>query len=161
MAHKEDRKKQKKRRKEEKKNAERSRLLQKRAAAAKRRAKYPHIEYDTRGGDPEFVSIVKKLVASFDFTDSSICPPEIQRLYRLQKLMGYPRLSDMFQELSSELVKDPIAAKMKAVSMEHPLGDFLGQWLFDRLPAPCREQPLPFHYFCARPVDRAIVKSCV
>ena len=153
MSGQDDRKRQKKRRKEAKKNTDRAKVLQLRAAAEKRRAQYPHVEYDTRGGDPEFVSIVKKLVASFDFTDSSICPPEIQRLYRLQKLMGYPRLSDMFQELSSELVKDPIAAKMKAVSMEHPLGDFLGQWLFDRLPAPCREQPLPFHYFCARPVD--------
>ena len=80
MSGQDDRKRQKKRRKEAKKNTDRAKVLQLRAAAEKRRAQYPHVEYDTRGGDPEFVSIVKKLVASFDFTDSSIGPPEIQRL---------------------------------------------------------------------------------
>lgn len=153
MARKEDRKKQKKRRKEEKKNGERSRELQRRVTTEKRRAKYPHVEYDTRGGDPEFVSIVKTLVASFDFSDVSICPPDIQRLYRLQKSIGYPRLSEMFQGLARDVFRDPMTAEIRATELEHPLGGYLGQWLFDRLPDPCRDQPLPFHYFCVRPVE--------
>jgi hypothetical protein len=153
MASKDDRKRQKKRRKEDKKHAERAGELQRRAAVEKRRAQYPHVEYDTRGGDPEFVSIVKGLVASFDFSDPTICPPDIQRLYRLQKSIGYPRLSGMFQDLASDIYKDPVTAELRTAELEHPLGGFLGQWLFDRLPEPCREYPLPFHYFCVRPVE--------
>lgn len=153
MTSRDERKRQKKRRKEDKKSADRAKELQRRAAIERRRSQYPHVEYDTRGGDPEFVSIIKKLMASFDFTDPSICPPDIQRLYRLQKSMGYPRLSGMFQDFARDFFKDPVTADLRSAELEHPLGGFLGQWLFDRLPERCRAQPLPFHYFCVRPVE--------
>jgi len=153
MASRDERKRQKKRRKEEKRNTERSRALQRHVTAEKQRAKYPHVEYDTRGGDPEFVAIVKGIVAEFDFADPQTCPPEIQRLYRLQKSLGYQRLGEMFHDIASEVYKDDLQAELKVAQLEHPLGGFLGQWVFDRLPEPCRDLPLPFHYFCVRPVE--------
>jgi hypothetical protein len=153
VANREERKRQKKRRKEDKKNAERARALQRRATTEKRRAKYPHIEYDIRGGNPDFVAIVKRILADFDFANPAICPPDLQELYRLQKLLGYPRLRGMFRDMANEFYNDKLQAELKVARLEHPLGGFLGQWVFDRLPEPCRQLPLPFHFFCVRPVE--------
>jgi hypothetical protein len=153
MTSREESKRQKKRRREAKKNALRVKEFQRRLSAKKRLSPYPRFEYDTLGGDPEFVSIVQKLIAVFDFADSSICPPHIQRLYRLQKSLGYRRLSNLFSDIAGDGCADPIAAQVRAAEMEFPLITFLGQWLFDRLPEPCRQYPLPFHYFDIRPFD--------
>ena len=74
----EDRKKQKKQLKERKKASARQQSL-----AERRRADlYPKISLDPTAGDPDFVSIVERVVAGFDFEDPAICSTTHQLVFQ-------------------------------------------------------------------------------
>jgi hypothetical protein len=92
MATKLERKKQKKQRQEAKKAARRNDYNQQARAIAKRLSKYPEIIFDEADGTPEFVAAVKKAQLDIDLDDPAVCPPTLQKAYRIIHEHGYPAL---------------------------------------------------------------------
>jgi hypothetical protein len=142
-----DRKKQKKRQKEQKKAASRQQHL-----IERHRAKlYPRIVFDPKGGDPEFVSIVKRIMAGFSFEDPASCPPDKQRVFRELHKVGLDKmLVSMKSELTDGWTHTATQEQVEDTTCFAILR-YLGNWIFERLPEPCRLKPLPFHYFDVQP----------
>lgn len=149
----EDRKKQKKRLKERRKTASRQRAL-----ADKHRASlYPKIILDPTGGDPEFVSIVKRIVDDFAFDDPAICSPARQGIYQVFHKVGFVNMVRRLDTVITEGKKQGFTKEQMEDSVLFPLLILLGNWIFERLPDPCRMMLLPFHYFFVEPFTRDLV----
>jgi hypothetical protein len=149
----EDRKKQKKHLKEQKKSNARQRLL-----AERRRADlYPRIIIDPKGGDPEFVSIVRRILAGFSFEDPTICPPDRQRIFREFHKLGVDQMLVNMQAELSEIRTQTATTQQVEDTACFTIHEYLGNWIFERLPEPCRVKPLPFHYYEAVPSTKDLV----
>jgi hypothetical protein len=149
----EDRKKQKKRLKERKKASARQQSL-----AERRRADlYPKITLDPTEGDPEFVSIVERVVAGFDFADPAICSPTNQLVFQSLHKEGFKSTTSRIETTAAAGVEQGFPKAETEYTLLYPLFMLLGDWIFERLPEPYRTKPLPFHYFFVAPVDKDLV----
>lgn len=148
-----DRKKQKKRLKERKKASARKRSL-----VERRRADlYPKIILDPMEGDPEFVSIVERVVAGFDFEDPAICSSTNQLIFQSLRREGFKSTTSRIETTVAAGVERGLPQAAMEERLNYPLFMLLGDWIFKRLPEPCRMQPLPFYYFFVAPVDHDLV----
>lgn len=149
----EDRKKQKKRLKERKKAAARHGSL----AAWHKTNLYPRIILDPTAGDPEFVSIVERIVAGFDFQDPAICSPARQRIYQVFHRVGFVHMMNRMDAAIAAGAQQGFTKDEMEDGVLYPLLLYLGNWIFERLPEPCRIAPLPFHYFFVEPFTKDLV----
>lgn len=149
----EDRKKQKKRLRERKKSEARQRSLTERHRANL----YPKIILDPTAGDPEFVSIVERIVAGFDFEDPAICSPAKQGIYQVFHKVGLAAMLSRMDAAVRAGVRQGFTKDEMEDGVLYPLLLYLGNWIFERLPEPCRMTPLPFHYFFVEPFTKDLV----
>jgi hypothetical protein len=148
-----ERKKQKKRLKDRKKAADRRGAL----AAWQRANLYPQIILDPTAGDPEFVSIVERIVAEFDFEDPAICSPAKQGIYQVFHKVGLAAMLNRMGAAVEAGAKQGFTKEEMEDGVLYPLLLYLGNWIFERLPEPCRMTPLPFHYFFVEPYTKDLV----
>ena len=151
----EDRKKQKKQLKERKKASARQRSL----AERRRTDLYPKIILDPTAGDPDFVSIVERVVAGFDFEDPAICSPTNQLVFQSLHKEGFKSTTSRIETTAAAGVEQGFPKAEMEYTLLYPLFMLLGDWIFERLPEPYRMKPLPFHYFFVAPVDKDLVIS--
>jgi len=131
MAKKEDRKKQKKRLKDRKKAIARHEHLAAKALADR----YPKIIIDPRGGDPEFVDEVRRVVKEFSFANPACCDEIMQNNYMLMRQLGM----EGWGRYCSRRIRSETASSSEAkAELElHGVTIFshLGKWIFEHLPA--------------------------
>jgi len=151
----EERKKQKKRLKERKKASARQRSL----AERRRAALYPKIIPDPTGGDPEFVSIVERVVEEFDFEDPDICSHTNQLVFQSLRKEGVKATTNRIETTVAAGIEQGLPKGKMEDELLYPLLMLLGDWIFEQLPEPCRLKPLPFHYFFVAPVENYLVIS--
>jgi hypothetical protein len=133
---KDDRKKQKKRIKDRAKEAERRKYFAAKAA----RDLLPKILINPTGGDPELVRNIKRIVPALDL--ASLNNPHVQNFLQLIKREGKAGITNIVRSF----IEDPddlLGVKQLADSVLHSIG----QMIFEKLPQPFREKPLPFYFF--------------
>jgi hypothetical protein len=159
MATKLERKKQKKQRQEAKKAARRNDYNQQARAIANRLSKYPEIIFDEAEGTPEFVAAVKKAQLDIDLDDPAVCPPTLQKAYRIIHEHGYPAL-----ERDMALIKAQAAAESRQslTLVEAAWHSFIlhyGTQVFSRIPLETRQRLLPYNDLHVRPAGKCLLLS--
>ena len=136
----------KKRKKREQANQRQKLAEEKRRGQHERRRmyrlNYPEFHFDATNGDPDFVQVVKKAVATIDLEDSSVFPPWQTELYRMLKQQGGGAVRDAFRWLKLECHEtgDP-RGRIAELQFQFTLG----QAVLDRIPEAKREHYLPIN----------------
>ena len=143
---KDDRKKQKKHLKEKKKQAGRRKHL-----AFRARDVFPKILIDPTDGDPELVRHIERIVADLDFSDPDVLHPNGQEFLRLVRREGRAGMMEMVR-IDAMHSDNPDSFKYHAKSVLL----WIGQKIFERLPQPFQEKPLPFYFFDVQTDDHSL-----
>jgi hypothetical protein len=114
------------------------------AQKAKRKS-YPRIVVDPRGGDPEFVRMVSRIVGEMDFTDSARFDKRDQGFLQCIRTAGIDSLPAVFEQVCDEMGVPFSVENLLLDVMRLMLR--LGQNIFTQLPEEVRESPLPRGFF--------------
>ncbi|HTN00271.1 MAG TPA: hypothetical protein VL132_00245, partial [Planctomycetaceae bacterium] len=147
-------KKHKKHVERQKKLAERSRHAETLALGLRRRARYPEIVFDDTSGDPEFVELIKSVVASIDFDSPGFCNSTERILYKLIREKGWNYTLECLDEVEHNLEADgDKSARLHKVSFTI----HFGHAIFSRIPDATLRKFLPFNDLMVIPRGQTLI----
>jgi hypothetical protein len=103
---------------------------------------YPEFHFDTKHGDPRFVEVVKKVLATISFEDTGIFIPGEMALYRMLKQYGASAVMHTLRAMKAECHE---AGNDMGRMMELHFMFNLGQAVLNRIPESKRDAYLPFN----------------